>query len=375
MQKKIKICFLIPQLSIGGAEINVVKLSSYLLNNGFLITVLYEGENDEGALRAKFSRGIKFQKLAYKSNWISALTYINYLKQINADILIATTYFSAIRLLMARLFSKNKCKIILWASTHFSTFIHFSHSWKEKFFLKVYGGIFLNLADKIIAMCEPQAEDMHASLKIAHSRIDTIYSPVIETKYKFVDTKSINQPWLMEKNRPFKVIIMVGRLTADKCIVEFLEIFKQAAQSEELKLVILGEGELEKEIKETIRSLALESKVAMIGFQSNHLDYIASADLYVVNSRVEGLNNIIIESLSCGTTVISRDCPVGPGFILGKNDCGRLVEMGDNKMMLDVIIEEVRDPSNFTYEMQKRSEDFTVEQAGIKFEETFNSIL
>jgi glycosyltransferase involved in cell wall biosynthesis len=82
--------------------------------------------------------------------------------------------------------------------------------------------------------------------------------------------------------------------------------------------VIIGDGPIyEKEhLKEMIETLDLTEKVYLAGFKKNPYAWMRRAKLFVLSSDFEGLSNVLIESLICGTPAISTNCPSGPSEIL-----------------------------------------------------------
>lgn len=64
------------------------------------------------------------------------------------------------------------------------------------------------------------------------------------------------------------------------------------------------------------RKYGVEDKVIFPGFQSNPYPWMKNAALLVLSSDHEGLGNVLIESLICGTPVVSTNCPYGPNEIL-----------------------------------------------------------
>lgn len=73
----------------------------------------------------------------------------------------------------------------------------------------------------------------------------------------------------------------------------------------------------------------VRDKVILPGFQGNPYPWIKNAKLMVLCSDHEGLGNVIIESLICGTPVVSTDCPYGPNEILTGPLANYLVPCGD----------------------------------------------
>ena len=88
------------------------------------------------------------------------------------------------------------------------------------------------------------------------------------------------------------------------------------------KLVLMGttdkpadEENLVK-IKNLINKLGIENQVIFTGFVSNPYPWLKKADLFVLSSDIEGLANVLVESLILNTMVVSTNCPFGPSEVL-----------------------------------------------------------
>jgi glycosyltransferase involved in cell wall biosynthesis len=86
-----------------------------------------------------------------------------------------------------------------------------------------------------------------------------------------------------------------------------------------------------------ITQRALTDRVLVAGFQTNPYQWMSHARLVVLCSDYEGMPNVLIESLICGTPVISTDCPSGPREILGDALPSALVPCGDARALADRI--------------------------------------
>jgi len=124
--------------------------------------------------------------------------------------------------------------------------------------------------------------------------------------------------------------------------------------------MILGEGEERPKLESLVRELRLEEDVSLPGFIDNPFKYMKRAAVFVLSSRWEGLPNVLIQALACGTPVVSTDCPSGPAEILEGGKWGRLVPVGNVEELAEAIMATLNDPS--PPEVAKRAQDFRIEK-------------
>ena len=122
-----------------------------------------------------------------------------------------------------------------------------------------------------------------------------------------------------------KIIVGIGRLTKQKnfslLISAFSEILKKYP---EYILIILGDGEKKSEILKLIKTLGIENKVHLVGFQENVYQYLIKADCFVLSSLWEDPGFVLLEAGLSNTTVISSNCKNGPQEILDNENNGYL---------------------------------------------------
>jgi glycosyltransferase involved in cell wall biosynthesis len=136
----------------------------------------------------------------------------------------------------------------------------------------------------------------------------------------------------------------VGRLTKQKNFPLLIHAFVKVRQKKTCRLVILGDGELRSEIEILINNFGIHDDVLLPGFQENPFAWMSASSVFVLSSDWEGLGNVLIEAMACGTPVVSTDCPSGPSEILEGGKWGRLVAVGDvdslSKAILDTLLDE-----------------------------------
>lgn len=118
-------------------------------------------------------------------------------------------------------------------------------------------------------------------------------------------------------------IIFLGRLTLQKNPMFFLEIIKSIKNKKKnLKVAMIGEGELKSEVKSKITKYGLDKCVTLYGFQKNPYPYIKAAKILCIPSLWEGFGLVAIEALALGKPVLAA--PVGGLTEIVDDSCGKL---------------------------------------------------
>lgn len=111
--------------------------------------------------------------------------------------------------------------------------------------------------------------------------------------------------------------VTMGRLNKQKGQWHLVRAFRKVVQAvPNAHLYILGEGELEQELKELIAALKLNDAVTMTGYIKNPHGVFDQCGVFVFPSLFEGLGNVLLEALAFDMPIISCDCEAGPREIL-----------------------------------------------------------
>lgn len=101
----------------------------------------------------------------------------------------------------------------------------------------------------------------------------------------------------------------VGRLAAVKnqrlLINAFAQLLQQVTASQNLRLVLVGEGECRADLESLIAELGIAEQVTLVGEQRDVADWLNQLDVFVLPSLAEGICNTILEAMACGKPVIA----------------------------------------------------------------------
>ncbi|MBQ4131505.1 MAG: glycosyltransferase family 4 protein [Clostridia bacterium] len=143
-----------------------------------------------------------------------------------------------------------------------------------------------------------------------------------------------------------KRVVNVGRLVPQKNHRMFIDAFREFSKSHPDYIAeIYGEGPLEKELLDYIRSSGMETKVFLRGFCKDVLSEIASSAMFVMSSDYEGMSNALIEAVGMGIPCISTDHPIGGARLTIQDGVsGFLVPVGDTYKLTEKMSNIADDP-------------------------------
>ncbi len=191
--------------------------------------------------------------------------------------------------------------------------------------------------DGFIAISEGVAQDLVDLLGVPREAVKIVYNPVVTAELYAKMKNPVSHPWLSD-GREMPVLLSVGRLEPQKDFATLLRAHQSVNRRSRCRLIILGEGNQREPLLKLARELGLEELVQFPGYVGNPLPYMRQADLFVMSSAWEGLGNVLIEALACGTPVVSTDCPNGPREILQDQRYGPLVPVGDAEALSRAIL-------------------------------------
>jgi len=296
----------------GGAEKVAYTLSrlfkSYLkLEPYFLTFYKYNFQykvNNNFCLNEKLSSSlfIKLFKLFFRAKKIS-----EYSKNNNLKISVSFMEEANFPIILAKMLFNKNFKIII--SIHQSPSVY-------GFFYNFLIKLLYPKADKIISVSKEIEQILIKNYNIPKEKIKTIYNPHLINEYQ----KLANEPLEEKYKKIFRdsfIFINIGRLTEAKGQWFLIRAFKKASERyPNAKVIILGEGELRKELEDLIKKLNLQDKVFILGRQENVFKFLKNSDCFIFSSLWEGFGNVLVEALSVNLPVISTDCKTGPREIL-----------------------------------------------------------
>jgi len=191
-------------------------------------------------------------------------------------------------------------------------------------------------ADLVIVVSETLKARMWTHFKIS----STIVANIVNTN-EYSKRKTVN-----ETNNQF-TFISVGTLNYNKGFDLLLKAFKNANFSSDIKLKIIGDGELKKSLIDDIDNLGLHENVELLGFQprTKIFDYYNESNVFVLASRSETFGVVFIEAMLSGLPVIATKCGGPEGLVNEAN--GVLVPINDVHKLSEALIKMVKTYTNY----------------------------
>ncbi len=210
----------------------------------------------------------------------------------------------------------------------------------EEFLAQPEGGFYIKLimriqrfvfhhAKKVITPSNYLKNILVKFYQVPASKIEVVYNAVASTEIKACDEK-YGQPML----------ITIGRLVSWKGIYELITLVPVLAKKyHDFKLVVVGEGPERDRLHQHCQEIQAEPYVTFTG-RLNHektLSLLKRADVFLLNSRYEGLPHTVIEAMACRCPVIATGLE-GTREVIEDGRNGITIESGNTQQLAEKLI-------------------------------------
>ena len=195
-------------------------------------------------------------------------------------------------------------------------------------------------ANRIIAISEA-VRGVLVSDGIPSTSIVTVHSGIDLNRVRAVRAGAIRAELGLPEGTPLAVT--VGALVDHK---DHATLVKAAAalrqRQPDLRWVIAGEGELRSDLEARIRGLGLSDRVHLAGQVGEPLRLIASADVFVMSSKEEGLGTTVLDAMALGIPIAATSGGGSPEMLSG--GAGLLSPPGDPTALAGSVDRLLREP-------------------------------
>ena len=322
------IAFLIPSMRNGGAERVLSNMSINLDDNLNQSIIVWDGKDVDYPFKGQLIDLDIHNSDNIIGNINVLLKRVRNVKKYKKENNIDTTISFLEGPNIVNIFSRSKDKVIVSV-----------HNFQSKERQGIYGKIFkfliknfYNRADYVVAVSEQIKQDLVEKFKLKEDKVKVIYNPFDIEKIQDLMKEELEAEYKHIFDNP--VVINAGRLTNQKGQWHLIKSFSKVKERiPNAKLVILGKGELENDLKKLTKDLNIDKDVHFLGFQKNPFKFIHRADVFALTSLFEGFPMCLAESMVCETPIISVDCKSGPREMLYENTdimlCSKDIEYAD----------------------------------------------
>ncbi|MCU9816207.1 glycosyltransferase family 4 protein [Paraclostridium sp. AKS73] len=141
------------------------------------------------------------------------------------------------------------------------------------------------------------------------------------------------------KNSDF-ILIYVGELSYRKNQDTAIKIIKKLKDRiPNIKLLLVGTGELEKQYKETVIKLNIKNNIEFLGYRNDITNLMSLSDVCISTSRQEGLPVNIMEAMATGLPLVVSNCRGNRDLVIN-NENGYVLPL-DNIIEFEKSIEKI----------------------------------
>ncbi len=296
------VLFVITWLTLGGAEIQTVRLAVGLRQRGWNVAVASMLPPD--AFRETLTAaGVVTYELGMRRGVPDPRAILRLRKVIRAlkpDI-VHSHMFHANMLCRAARGLLGGAALVCTAHSLKETSEAGGATWHKDFLYRATD----RLADVTTIICEAAAERFIRVRAVPVSRLRVVPNGIDTNEFQ-------RSPELREKMRQALGLgeefawVAMGRMVPQKDYPNLLNAFA-SVQPQTAKLLIAGDGPLNDRLRQMTVDLGIQDRVMFLGVRSDVNAVLNAADAFVMSSEVEGLSLALLEAASCGLPIVATD--------------------------------------------------------------------
>ncbi|MCP4252516.1 MAG: glycosyltransferase family 4 protein [Candidatus Scalindua sp.] len=166
--------------------------------------------------------------------------------------------------------------------------------------------------DRFMVVSDALKKMMIEKHRIEPHRVVKIYNGIEVDDFCLADDEIVRRRKEFREESGLKedtpVIGAIGRLVWQKGFEHFIEAIPEVLKEfKEARFLIVGEGILENTLKMASKKLEINNKIRFIGFRNDIKDILATIDILVMPSLLEGLPMILLEAMAMGKPIVATD--------------------------------------------------------------------
>ena len=384
-----RVLHIIARLNIGGPAIYVTILTDELPKDRFhtqLITGTVGKDEGDMSYLASEKGGIPFyipelgREISFADDLKVLRQMVMIFNKFKPDIVHTHTakagVIGRLSAILYNLGKRRKNKVKLVHTFHGHVFHSYFNHIKTYIFILIER-ILGQFTDRIIVVSSLQKEDICQRFKIAPSRKVRNIPYGIELKHFSNYNESLREKARNDlfhiQSTSIVLVGIVGRLTAVKnhhLFIDMVKTFKELNPNDQIKFIIIGDGELRRELESYAVKQRVENHVIFAGWQKDMPAVYHALDIVTLTSKNEGSPFTLIEAMASKKPVVSTD--VGGvrnlfeqieeshinGYKITKN--GILVSSGDSLSLAKAIKFLIVNPK-IAHDLAQNAQDHVLE--------------
>lgn len=305
-----KILFVAPSMRAGGAEKVITTLLKHVVNSQFEFHLALV--ECVGPLLSSVPEQVKVHDLAAGRVSKAARPLLRLIRRLRPQTVFASASHLNVLLGALRIAVPSGTRIVVRETNvceRLASHSFIGSAWRR------FASVALNQVDAVVCQSEFMARDLRNVFRIDEQLLHVIRNPV--------DFQSDCRKELRATN-PFATcsgslnIVCIGSLIDVKGFDRIIEAFPALLDTRpNAHLWLLGEGPLRNTLYQHARRLKIESRVHLVGFQSDVRPWLEHANLFVLSSKYESCSNALLEAIAQGCPVLSLRHSGGTAEILG----------------------------------------------------------